>query len=134
MIADNLGISKVMKLIHQAVVKRFMLCVPDHLHPYRTQLSQGAVDGGLVHMDYSSGPANVFGSDPGRRIINQAFSVKGQKKLPAGHIFKAAAGLNPVPVFAQFPGNMSPAPVPVFIDQFLDNGQIFGGNFAVSYE
>jgi hypothetical protein len=50
MIAHNLGIPKIMKLIHQAVVKGFMFCVPDHLHPDSAQLFKGAVDGSLVHM------------------------------------------------------------------------------------
>lgn len=64
-----------------------------------------------------------------QRVIEQTFSMQGQQHFPAGHIFEAAAGLNPVPLFAQFPGNMSPASVPVFMDQGLNKGQVFGGNF-----
>jgi hypothetical protein len=64
--------------------------------------------------------------------VDQAFSVQGQQQFPAGYVLKPAAGMIPVPVSAKLPGNMGPAPVPVFIDHCLDNGQIFCGNFAVS--
>jgi hypothetical protein len=132
MIAHNLGIPKIMKLIHQAVVKGFMFCVPDHLHPDRPQLFKGAVDGSLVHMDNGGGSANIFGGRLWRWIIDQTLSVQGKQQFPAGHVLEPAAGLNPVPMFAQLPGNMGPAPVPVFIYHGLDDGQILGRNFAVS--
>jgi hypothetical protein len=67
-----------------------------------------------------------------RRIIDQAFSVQGKQQFPAGHVLETATGLNPVPVFAKLPGNMGPALVPVLIDHSLDDGQVLGGNFAVS--
>jgi hypothetical protein len=56
-----------MKLIHQAVVKGFMFCVPDHLHPDRPQLFKGAADGSLVRMNNCGGPADIFGGVLGRR-------------------------------------------------------------------
>jgi hypothetical protein len=49
-----------------------------------------------------------------------------------GHVLEPAAGLSPVPMFAQFTGNMGPSPAPVFIDHSLDNRQVFGGDFAAS--
>jgi hypothetical protein len=67
-----------------------------------------------------------------RRIIDQAFSVQGKQQFPAGHVLETAIGLNPVPVFAKLPGNMGSSPVLVLVNHCLDNGQIFGGNFAVS--
>lgn len=121
-----------MKLIHQAVVKGFMLRVPDHLHPNKTQLRQGAVDGGLVHTNFGSGSTDIFWGKTARRIIDKAFSMKREEKFPTGHVLESAAGLNPVPIFTQFPGNMGPAPVPVFTDHCLDDGQVLSGNFAVS--
>jgi hypothetical protein len=132
MIAHNLGIPKIMKLIHQAVVKGFMFCVPYHLRPDRTQFFKGAVDGGLVHLDNGGRSADVIGSPFRRWVFDQAFSVQGQQQFPTGHVLEPAAGLNPVPIFAQLPGNMGPALVPVFIDHCLDDGQVLGGNFAVS--
>jgi hypothetical protein len=78
MIAHNLGIAKVMKLIHQTVVKSLMFCVPNHLHPDRTQLRQSAVDGSLVHMDNGCRLADVISTPFRRRVFDQAFSVKGQ--------------------------------------------------------
>jgi hypothetical protein len=131
-IAHNLGIPKIMKLIHQVVVKGFMFCVPDHLYSDRAQLCQGAIDGGLVHMDNGGGSAYVIGTAFLRWVFDQALSIESQQQFPAGHVLKPAAGLNPVPMFAKFLGNMGPAPVPVFIDHGLDDGQVFGGNFAVS--
>jgi hypothetical protein len=132
MIAHNLGIPKIMKLIHQAVVKGFMFCVPDHLHPDRAQFFESAVDGGLVHVNFNGSSTEIFGGETTRRIIDQTLSVKRQKEFPAGHVLEPTAGLNPVPVSAKLPGNMGPAPVPVFIDHCLNNGQVIGGNFAVS--
>lgn len=90
------------------------------------------MDGGLVNMNSGGCSADIFGGKTARRIIDQAFSVQSQKQFPAGHVLEAAAGLNPVPMFAQFPGNMGSSPAPVFIDHGLDDGQILGGNFAVS--
>jgi hypothetical protein len=58
--------------------------------------------------------------------------VQGKQQFPAGNVLEPADGLNPVPMFAQLSGNMGPASVPVFFDHCLDNGKIFGGNFAVS--
>ena len=103
MIAHNLGIPKIMKLIYQAVVNRFMLCVPDRLHPDRTQLFEGAVDGGLFHMDNSGRSVGVIGTPFRRWVFDQAFSVKCQQQFPAGHVLEPATGLYPVPVLAQFP-------------------------------
>jgi hypothetical protein len=121
-----------MKLIHQTVVKRFMLCIPDHLHPDRTKLFKGAVDGSLIHMNHDGRLADVMGTAFCRWVFDQPFSVKGQKQFPAGHVLEPAAGLNPVPVFAKFPGYMGPTLVPVLVNHRLDNRQIFGGDFAVS--
>ncbi len=85
-----------------------------------------------VHMNNGGGSADIFGGVLGRRIVNKTFAIQGQPKFPAGHVFKPAAGLNPVPMFAQLSGNMGPASAPVLSGHCLDDGQVFGGNFAVS--
>jgi hypothetical protein len=132
MIAHNLGIPKIMKLIYQTVVKRLMFCVPDHLHPDRPKFFESAVDGGLINMDKNGRLADVIRTAFCRRVFDQPFSVKGQQQFPASHVLDPAAGLNPVPVFAKFPGYLGPTFVPVLVNHGLDNGQIIGGNFAVS--
>ena len=100
--------------------------------PDRTLLFEGAVYGGLVHMNSGGGSADIFGSRLWRRVIDQAFAVKRQQQLSTGHVFERAAGLNPVPMFLQFSENMGPAPIPVLIDYCLNDGQVFGGYIAVS--
>jgi hypothetical protein len=69
---------------------------------------------------------------PGWRI--KAFSVQSKQQFVAGHVLEPTTGMNLVPVFAQFPGNMDSAYVPVFIDHCLDKRQALGDKFAVSDE
>jgi hypothetical protein len=66
------------------------------------------------------------------RVIEQAFAVKSQQQFPADNVLESAAGLNPVPMFAQFPGNMGPALFAMFTDRRLDDERVIRGNFAVS--
>jgi hypothetical protein len=89
---------------------------------------------GLAHIDNGGGSADIFGGILGRRIVDQAFSAQSQQQFVAGHVLEPATGMNLVPVFAQFPGNMDTAFVPVFIDHCLDKRQILGDKFAVSDE
>lgn len=76
--------------------------------------------------------STFFGGILRRRTVNKTFAIQSHQQFPAGHVFKMAAGLNPVPVSAQLPGNMGPPFVPVFVNHCLDDGQVFGGNFGVS--
>jgi hypothetical protein len=64
-----------MEQIYQAVVKRFMLSVPDHIHLDRTYLRQGAVDGGLVHMDSCLAPVFIYQSLDKGQVFSCNFAV-----------------------------------------------------------
>jgi hypothetical protein len=98
------------------------------------QLRLGAIYEGLVHMNSDGESADIFVGILWRGIIDQAFSGQGQHQFPGGQALEPAAELNPVPMSAKFPGNVGPALVPVFVNHCLDNGQVFGGNFAVSVD
>jgi len=132
MITHNLDISKVVELFHQAVIKRLQLSMPDHFDHHRVQIGNVTTDGGFVNFNDFDNFSFIRAYNFGRRIIQQAFSMQGQKEFSAGHVFESSIGLNPVPLFAQFHGNMGPASVPVFMNYGLNNVQVFGGDFAVS--
>jgi len=99
--ANNLGISKVMKLIYKTVVKWFFVSMPDHFYPNRFKLGKVTANRSLINgkFGYVFFDAVSAGLTRGR-IIKQAFSVQSQKNFAAGHVFRSAIGLYPVPFFA----------------------------------
>ncbi|MCG2739392.1 MAG: hypothetical protein L6300_04035 [Syntrophaceae bacterium] len=59
--------------------------------------------------------------------------LQGEKKLPAGHVFGGAVGLEPSPVPAQDSGNALSSLGPMFIDYLLNQRDVGFGNGSFSY-
>jgi len=62
----------------------------------------------------------IMGADKPWRQSDKAFSVKGEKNLPAGHVFELAVGLAPVPLPAEDFGDMLSALIPMGINRGLN--------------
>ena len=62
------------------------------------------------------------------RILYKALSVEGDQDLSAGHVFEMAVGLTPIPFSTQNPGDLSAPPVPIVIDDVLDEPDLIGVN------
>ena len=58
---------------------------------------------------------------------------QGEKKLPAGHVFGGAVGLEPSPVPAQDSGDAFSSLGPMFIDYPLNERDVGFGNGLFSY-
>ena len=62
----------------------------------------------------------IMGADKPWRQSDKAFSVKGEKNLPAGHVFELAVGLAPVPLPAEDLGDMLSALIPIGVNGGLN--------------
>jgi len=121
MIAHDLSVSEVMMPLNQKVVQRFLGCVPHRPESDRRQIFKAAPYRGFVHLDDGNeARPPVFPALSCRRVFDEAPAMQRDEHLPAGHVFEVPVGLAPVPLAAQDPGDLSAAPAPVVIDDFLD--------------
>jgi hypothetical protein len=62
--------------------------------------------------------------------LNEAHPFQPQQKFSAGHVFEVSVGLVPVPVMTQLSGDEFSAPLPMVLDEGLDEGKVIGGNLT----
>ena len=120
MIANNLRVSKVMKLVHKTVVKWLVIGISNHLNPDRVKVCKIALNGFLNYLYFWNCFFNIIAVMDRGRIIKQTFSMEGQKDFSADHIFESTIGLSPVPFYTQDFRNLSSAFVPMLINNRLD--------------
>jgi len=81
MIANNLRISKVMKLIHKTVIKRFLICISDHFNPDRVKVGKIALNGFLTYLYFGNSFLTLLPSWTGEDNQADLFNAR-SKGLP----------------------------------------------------
>jgi len=135
MLADNLAVTEIMVLINEAVVEGFKGGMSYQGDRDGRKIGKFPGDGILIdgknlHAFVSAFiPAIVFS----RREDKMSHAFQGEKKLPAGHVFGGAVGLEPSPVPAQDSGDAFSSLGPMFIDHPLNQRDVCFGNGSFSY-
>src|SRR3990172_3712255 len=135
MLADDLAVAEIMILMNEAVVEGFNIGMPYHRDSDRRQIGKFPGDGALIEGKNLRAFVSAFIPAIGfsRREDKMSHAFQGEKKLPAGHVFGGAVGLEPSPVPAQDSGDAFSSLGPMLIDYPLNQRDVGFGNGSFSY-
>jgi len=135
MLTHDLAVTEIMMLVNETVVEglKFGMSYQGDRDGRKIGKFSGngiLIDGKNLHAFVSAFiPAIVFS----RREDKMSHAFQGEKKLPAGHVFGGAVGLEPSPVPAQDSGYAFSSFGPMFIDHPLNQRDVCFGNGSFSY-
>jgi len=135
MLTYDLAVTEIMMLVNEAVVEGFKAGMSYQRDIDWRNILKFPGDGAVIDKDNLSAfvspfiPAIVFS----RWEDNMSHAFQGEKKLPAGHVFGGAVGLEPSPVPAQDSGDAFSSLGPMFIDHPLNQRDVCFGNGSFSY-
>jgi hypothetical protein len=135
MLTNDLAVTEIMMLVNEAVVERFLMSVPDHVHGDGTIVGETSLHRRLIYENRRDEAISLFIPTVmlTRRKLEVTSPLQGEQYLPAGHVFQPTIGLDPVPPLAEFSGNVGAAGVPMLIDNGLDKWEIGLCDSPVSY-
>jgi len=135
MLPDDLAVTEIMILMNEAVVEGLKFGMSYQRDSDGRKISKFPgdeiiIDGKNLGAFVSAFiPAIVFS----RREDKMSHTFQGEEKLPAGHVFGGAVGLEPSPVPAQDSGDAFSSLGPMFIDHPLNHGDVGFRNGSFSY-
>jgi len=135
MLADNLTVAEIVVLMDETVVEGLKVDMPYQRDSDGRKKGQFPRDGALIDGKNLSAFISAFVPAIGfsRREDKMSHPFQGEKKLPAGHVFGGAVGLEPPPVPAQDSGDALSSLGPMFINDTLNQRDVGFGNGSFSY-